>query len=114
MIILHNTITNKTIVTRNSISDDFVRFIVKAENLQPAQLKIFITSKTREDDDMKGMLRVNANALEVYRTDFTGSLETEDIVVTGETLIHTHALQELNYPYDEDGKFDSKLWEIPS
>lgn len=110
MIILHDTITNETMISRNSVEDDFLKFIVKGRDLQPAQLKIYITSKTRDDADMKGRLHVSEGQLQVLSTDYTGSAETDDFVITGESLAHTHALQELSYPYDENGKFNQSLW----
>ena len=110
MIILHNTVDGETLVCCNSFEDDFVRFIVASRGILPNQLGIYHTEKTRSDADMKGRLQINSDALEVYETDYTGSAETEDFVITGESLIHTHAVEKLNYPYDENGNFNSSLW----
>ena len=110
MILIYDEENDKTYITANTLNDDFIKSFLRSQELPIENFKIYFIDKTSLDSELYGDLKIENAALKVYSGIYTGTHEEENRVRVGETLIYTHDLIELNYPYDESGKFDQSLW----
>ena len=112
MILIYDEENDKTYITANTLNDDFIKSFLRSQELPIEKFKIYFIEKTSLDPELYGDLRVENSTLKVYTGIYTGTHEEENRVRVGETLAYTHAIQELSYPYNENGVFNKKLWGI--